>query len=475
MTTETLLEPASTAIDDAGQTRAAIVALAHDASHLSLEIADVAANVNAVSDAAVSQTAAFEQIRASTAQLLETTRDSAVAARAAGEAARDATGAARDSTERITASLTEVHSLARWSADAAEQLQSVVAVIAELRKSTGKLSDIAEQTNILSLNARIEAARSGEHGLGFAVIADHVRALSVDAKETTKAIDGRMRELVAAVDKLATGGAQAAETAATVEAGSSQIQSELGRVTEAIAVADQRVEVIAAGALETETALGDVDGAIESVTKEVDEQTTNLTAARDRINSLRKIAERVIRLTAEAGVETIDTRMIQVTRAGAARFEQLFEEAVASRKLTLVDLFDEAYKPIAGSDPQQYRTRGCRFLEQVAPSIQEPILDGYEGVRGSCLHDRNGFRPMMNVCFSQNQGPDPAWNAKYARHRAFATDEAGLAASRNTEPVLVQAYRRTAMGKVELTKEASVPVFVRGRHWGNLRTVYVDV
>ena len=38
----------------------------------------------------------------------------------------------------------------------------------------------------------------------------------------------------------------------------------------------------------------------------------------------------------------------------------------------------------------------------------------------------------------------------------------------------MQAYRRTAMGTVELTKDVSVPIFVRGRHWGSLRTVYVD-
>lgn len=469
-----LPEQTRAAIDPPEQTRVAIVALAHDASSLSLEIADIAANVNAVSDASVAQTAAFEQIRAATSQLLNTTRDSAVAARAAGEAARDATGAARQSTERVNDSLLEVQSLARWSAETVVQLQSVVGVISELRTAAGKLSEVAEQTQILSLNARIEAARSGEHGRGFAVIADSVRALSEDAKETTKDIAGRISNLVNAVDRLTAGGVEAAEKAAAVEAGSSEIRSELARVTEAITVADQRVELIAAGALEAESALGDVDGAIESVTRDVDEQTSNLSQARDRINALRTTAERVMRLTAEAGVETSDARMIAVTKQGAAHFEELFEEAVASGRLGLAELFDEEYQLIAGSDPKQYRIRSGRFLEQIAPAVQEPILEGYEGVRGSCLHDRNGFRPMMNVCFSQAQRPDTAWNAKYARHRSFATDEAGLAASRNTEPVLVQAYRRTAMGKVELTKDVSVPIFVRGRHWGSLRTVYVD-
>lgn len=65
----------------------AIEALATDAGSLSLELADIAANVDAVSAAAVSETAAFQEIRATTSELLMTTQVSASSARAAGEAA----------------------------------------------------------------------------------------------------------------------------------------------------------------------------------------------------------------------------------------------------------------------------------------------------------------------------------------------------------------------------------------------------
>jgi methyl-accepting chemotaxis protein len=450
----------------------AIEAIATDASSLSLELADVAANVDAVSDAAVSETAAFEEIRASTAELLSTTQESASSARAAGAAAAEATQAAQDSATRIAASLDEVQSLASWSAGAAEQLTDVVGVFTELRKAAARLDDMAQQTQILSLNARIEAARSGEHGRGFAVIADSVRSLADDAKATTKEIDGRMKELVTAIDRLAAGGTAAAESAARVDASSQMIREELERVTAAAATASERVEVIVEGAAKAETALKDVDSAIDGVTRDADLQTSNIGDARDRINALRKTAERVMLHSARAGVETQDARMIQVTQDGARRFEQVFEAAVSSGELSLRDLFDDDYQLIPGSDPEQYRTRHCDLTDRVAPDIQEAILQGDSSIRGSCLHDRNGHRPTMNLAFSQPQRHDPAWNAKHARSKGFATDAAGLAASRNTEPVLLQTYRRTAMGSIELTKEASVPIFVRGRHWGCLRTVY---
>jgi methyl-accepting chemotaxis protein len=113
------------------------------------------------------------------------------------------------------------------------------------------------------------------------------------------------------------------------------------------------------------------------------------------------------------------------------------------------------------------------FCDKHLPAVQEPLLHDHDEVVGACVHDRNGYRPTMNLCFSQPQGPDPAWNAKHARARSLAKDEAGRAASRNRRPHLMQVYRRTAGGVVQLCKEVSVPITVNGRFWGNLRTVYV--
>ena len=368
----------------------------------------------------------------------------------------------------------EAQSLARWSASTAEQLTAVLGVLTELRKAAGQLQGMAQETQILSLNARIEAARSGEHGRGFAVIADNVRSLADGAQHTTNEIDGRMKELVTAIDRLVADGSAAAERAAKVDAGSQMIRDELEHVTVAVATASERVAVIVDGAAKADAGLRDVDQAIDGVTRDADEQTSNISQARDRLNALRKTAERIMLHSAQAGVETQDARMIRLTQEGARQFQDVFEKAVATGEITARDLFDEDYKLVPGSDPKQYRTRHCDFTDSVAPEIQEPILDSDRAIRGSCLHDRNGHRPTMNLAFSQQQGPDPAGNAKYARSKGFATDAAGLAASHNSDPVLLQTYRRTAMGSVKLTKEASVPIFVRGRHWGNLRTVYVD-
>jgi methyl-accepting chemotaxis protein len=166
--------------------------------------------------------------------------------------------------------------------------------------------------------------------------------------------------------------------------------------------------------------------------------------------------------------DLIERAIIAAAEASAA-----FENAITTGKITFEALFDNAYVPIEGTDPVQYRTRFLELLESILPPIQNRQLEKDQRTVLCIAIDRNGYVPVHRPGHSQPQRPgDVAWNSVHSRDRRIYNDSQRLAAARNTRPYLMQQYSREMDGKTQVFRPISAPVRVFGKHWGAIRISY---
>ncbi|MFN6961677.1 MAG: glycine cleavage system protein R, partial [Rhodocyclaceae bacterium] len=189
------------------------------------------------------------------------------------------------------------------------------------------------------------------------------------------------------------------------------------------------------------------------------------------VDALQGLSSHGIRvLIAESGIETPDTPIIELCRATAQRIGRIFEQAVTRNEISMADLFDERYRPVAGSNPLQHMTRFVALTDRLLPEVQEPILPFDPRIAFCAALDRNGYLPTHNQIYSKPQGDDPVWNSANCRNRRIFDDRTGLSAGRSTRSFLLQTYRRDmGGGNFVLMKDVSAPISVKGRHWGGFR------
>jgi len=236
------------------------------------------------SGAVASSAAAVEELTVAIASVSETTHD--VHAQAVNSAEQTHDGSLKVShlageIERIQRNMDDI---ARTVAEFVRSTQAITGMTQEVR-------DIADQTNLLALNAAIEAARAGEAGRGFAVVADEVRKLAEKSGKSASEIDSVTRSIMSqsdAVQAAISAGEQAIAASTTLAA---EVESVLAGSRDAVERSTHGVNEITSSVAEQKVASTDIAQSMERIANMVEETNSAARSVSEATDDLRRLAE----------------------------------------------------------------------------------------------------------------------------------------------------------------------------------------
>jgi len=234
-----------------------------------------------------------DDVVAAVDEMAATGREVANNTSAAAEAAQNADNAANDGRQVVGKTIEVIDRLAQEVRRAGEVINRLESDSESIGGVLDVIRGIAEQTNLLALNAAIEAARAGEQGRGFAVVADEVRTLASRTQESTQEIQNMIERLQSgaheAVRVMEQGSACADESVAQA----SKAGTALDAISEAVAVISQMNMQIASAAEEQNAVADEINKSVVAISEITEQTAAGAQQTASASNELNQLSEQL--------------------------------------------------------------------------------------------------------------------------------------------------------------------------------------
>jgi len=436
------------------------------ASELAINSAEISFFLAKLSEAIENSSVDVDRLATAAEQMSVNSKQINDNASLASEQASQAMTACTASSEQLTDNITVVNQLNESVNNASEKIKVLEQKASEIQSITDVIDGISSQTNLLALNAAIEAARAGEQGRGFAVVADEVRALAAKTADATKQIGAMLNQISNETNETTSVMATIVQQTDSVVNTMTDLSQSFTDIDQLMADSSAASDHISNALQEQDLAAAEISSSVVNLHDFLIDKSKETKTVSKQAQTLSNGTESIFVHLSEFEGNTLVNRMCRQAELAAIEVAELFEQSIANNIISQQQLFDFNYKELGNTEPPKFTTGFDQFTDKNLPGIQEPLLLEHSEMIYAGAVDINGYFPTHNKRFSKPLTGKAEIDMMSNRTKRMFNDPTGIRCGQHTDKFLLQTYKRDTG---EIMHDVSSPIIVQGKHWGGFR------